>query len=134
MSDDYNSGGSPEQQAGQCVIGFVDVYAGDANTGQGPRVIVDTNDNPENHYVLHVNAGCLAVWGEGNGGNADCTYVDQWAIDGGGWNDISGLNLPPNQTTTRSVSLGRLSAGSHTFQVYLNGVAFGEHRDFDVGS
>jgi hypothetical protein len=133
VSDD-SSGGSPEQEAGECVIVFVDVYAGDANTGMGPRVIVDTDDNPDGHYVLHVDAGCLAVWGEANVGTGDCYYVDQWSLDDGGWNDIDGLSLAPNQSTTRSVSLGRLSEGKHTFQLYLNGAAFGEHKDFDVSS
>jgi hypothetical protein len=72
--------------------------------------------------------------GEANAGTSDCTYVDQWALDDGGWNDIDGLTLPPNQSTTRSASLGRLAAGKHTFQLYLNGLAYGEHRDFDVTS
>lgn len=121
-------------QAGTCVIGFVDVYAGDANTGPGPRVIVDTEDNPDNHYVLHVDAGCLAVWGEGNFGTADCTYADSWTLDGGSANSLDNLNLPPDQTVTRSVSLGRLSAGRHTFTVTLNNGAVGEDRDFDVSS
>lgn len=114
--------------AGTCVIGFVDVYAGDSNTGMGPLVIVDTDDNPDGHLVLHVGAGCLAVWGEGNGGTADCTYSDTWKLDDGAENSLDNLNLPPGQTTTRSVSLGRLSAGHHKFEVWLNNGAYGSNE------
>ncbi len=120
--------------AGTCVIAFVDVLAGDANTGQGPRVIVDTEDNPDNHYVLHVDAGCLAVWGEGNFGDGDCTYSDTWSVDGGTEHSIDNLTLPHGTSTTRSVQLGRLTAGKHSFKVTLNGLAVGEHLDFEVAS
>jgi hypothetical protein len=79
-----------------------------------------------------VEAGCLAAWGEGNFGDGDCTYADSWTLDGGSPNSIDNLNLPPAKTITRSVSLGRLSKGKHTFEVTLNGGAWGEHRDFEV--
>lgn len=118
--------------AGTCVIGFVNVYAGDSDTGFQPRVILDVDDNPDNHHVMHVDAGCLAVWGEGNGGTADCTYSDVWTLDGGSPNSIDNLNLPPGKTTTRSVPLGRLAKGKHTFEVTLNGGAKGSHLDFEV--
>jgi hypothetical protein len=127
-----DGGGGNGQQPGQPIIGFVDVYAGDANTGMGPRVIIDTEDNPDNHHVLHIGAGCVAVWGEGNGGTAEGPYADTWAIDGGSDQTLDNLTLAPQITTTRSVSLGRLTAGKHTFTLTLNGVAYGEDRDFDV--
>jgi hypothetical protein len=122
------SGDGGGGDAASCVIAFVDVYAGNQSTGMGPLVIVDTEDNPDDHYVLHVDAGCVAVWGEGNFGNGDCTYVDTWVLDGGSSQDTEDLSLAPGTSTTRSVSLGRLSAGSHKFEVWLNNGAYGSNE------
>ncbi|HEU5474330.1 MAG TPA: hypothetical protein VFV67_27095 [Actinophytocola sp.] len=131
--DAGGAGGSDgSADAGTPVIVFVDVYAGSANTGPGPRVIVDQDDNPDDHLVLHVDAGCLAVWGEGNAGTADGVYSDSWSLEDGTTGTLDDLSLLPEHTVTRSVRLGRLGAGRHTFSVTLNGQAFGEDRDFDV--
>lgn len=43
-------------------------------------------------------------------------------------NSLDNLNLPPQQTTTRSVSLGRLTAGHHKFEVWLNIGAYGSNE------
>lgn len=128
---DGGTGG--EAPAGQAIIAFTDVYAGDANTGMGPRVIIDVDDNPDNHHVLHVGAGCVAVWGEINSGNADAVnYSDQYKIDGVD-HTVDELNLGIGQHTTRSVKLGRLTAGKHDFEITLNGgPAWGEDHQFDV--
>ena len=117
--------------AGTCVIGFVDAVFDGQSLGMGPLVLIDTADNPDNHHVKHVDAGCVAAWGEGNGGTADCTYDDTWQLDGGAVNQLPGLNLPPGTTTVRSVPLGRLSKGKHKFEVTLNGAAYGSN-EFEV--
>lgn len=129
---DWQPVDTSEGGAGTCVIGFVDVTMDGQSLGMGPRVIIDVNDNPDGHHVLHEGAGCIAAWGEGNAGTGDGPYSDTWQLDGGAVESVDNLTLPRGTTTTRSVSLGRLSKGKHKFEVTLNGVAYGSHNDFEV--
>jgi len=124
--------GSGGGDAGSCLIVFGDMaLAGYGGIGAAPLVQIDPDDNPDNHVVLHIGAGCQAVWLDVNAGTAACDYSDTTDVDGTAQPSVDNLSLGPQQSDWRTVKLGRVSAGRHTFTATLNGGTQGTH-DFDV--
>jgi hypothetical protein len=105
------AGGGNAGDAGAAEFGF---------DNNGLIVQVDQSDNPDNHVVLHVNAGTEAVFTICNMGTAQATasvtisvddqQVQTWASGSIQAGQCAGANVP---------GCGRFSAGSHTFRAVV---------------
>jgi hypothetical protein len=95
-------------------------FAFDSN---GVLVSPDDTDNPDNHVVLHHDAGTMvsfAVWnvGQAAGAVTATVYVDDQQVQT--WTSGSvdpGYSVTPNDGYVRGC--GRHDAGSHTFRAVL---------------
>jgi CARDB protein len=106
--------GGGGQQQGEAHFAFGD---------QGLLVSPDDSDNPENHAVLHHEAGNMVSFAIFNTGNAAASatvtvYVDDQEVQSWTSGEIApGGSAVPNDGFVRGC--GRYAAGSHTFRVLV---------------